>query len=200
MLSGVLFSLYSILHWLLDSWRSPDLVLTSSKSEADTKYWISGYSSWNHPRSFDAAGRRNGRCIGHFFEVWPEHRAFYRRLPDIPSTEHYPASFGIVGTIRGKSTGGSCLRAWYRLTNLRALFFGSVMTLAALAAIIIVFLRNLPADSRSLLGMALLFSVAFLPLSTVSVVLLAGLISTREPVEELARYLARLTEDNGGAA
>jgi hypothetical protein len=74
------------------------------------------------------------------------------------------------------------------------------MTLAALAAIIILFLPNLPADSRSLLGMALLFSVAFLPLSTVSVVLLAGLISTREPVEELARYLARLTEDDGGAA
>ena len=198
--SRLALPLYSVLHWLLDSWRNPDLMLAFTRSEAETKYWISGYASWERLRTFDARGRSNGVCIGRYFEISPENVAYLHRWPDIRSTEHYPASFGILGTVRADPAGGSKLCAWYRLTNLRALFFGFIMLLSLLAAAAILLLPSLPVDERILIGMALLFSVAFLPLSIVCVVLTAGRISSRKHVEELARYLMQLSDEDDRAA
>ena len=176
---------------LLDARQSPDLEIHSNGDLGQTREAIAGTASWDPARRFDMMGVANAHSIGSFFEVSPVQPAFFHRLPDAVATGNYPASFGIVGKLVPDPDGGTWVLLWYRLTNMRVLFYGLLVSLLCTAAAIgigRVLISRWPAPDVVLSAIAVLV-VAILPVAMIAAVAVNRRISNRGSVEELAQHL-----------
>jgi hypothetical protein len=198
----VITVLYTTLYWVLDSWRRPDIVLRTDRSPDQVRHDLTGRRSWDRPLTFDARGRGNGFCVGPFFEIWPEVRTYLHRLPDFISTEHYPVSFGIVGTVTSSTARSSTLQGWYRLTNPRAVFYGIVTAIlfSVVADFLVVPCLPFPQPLRPSALATMLLACLLTPFTMILAVAISRLFTPKEQIEELAGYLRHLFPDEGRAA
>ena len=174
--------------------RSPDFKIHSNSDLGQTRVAIGGAASWDSARRFDVMGVANALSIGSYFEVSPVQPAFFHRVPDAVVTGNYPASFGIVGKLVPDPEGGTWVLLWYRLTNMRALFYGLLVTILCTATAIgigRVPLSQWPAPEIVLPAIAVLV-VAMLPVAMIAAVAVNRRISNRGPIEELAQHLTTL--------